>query len=44
MKTLSFDAGEQKRPEFLALNSRGRVPVIVDEKSWGQVRRETGKE
>ena len=31
LKTLSYDAGDFKRPEFLALNSRHRVPVIVDD-------------
>ena len=30
-KTLSFDAGDLKRPEFRALNPRGKVPVIVDD-------------
>ena len=28
-KRLSFDKGETKTPEFLALNPRGKVPVIV---------------
>src|SRR6185437_11267519 len=31
MKTLSFDKEEHKRPDFLALNPRGKVPVIVDD-------------
>jgi len=31
MKTLSFDAGDLKKPEFLKLNPRHRVPVIVDD-------------
>ena len=30
-KTLSFDAGDLKTPEFAALNPRRKVPVIVDE-------------
>ncbi|MEP7183548.1 MAG: glutathione S-transferase family protein [Betaproteobacteria bacterium] len=29
-KVLSFAAGDTKKPEFLALNPRHRVPVIVD--------------
>jgi glutathione S-transferase len=31
LKTLSFDAGDLKTPEFLALNPRHRVPVLVDD-------------
>lgn len=31
LRTLSFDAGGLRTPEFLALNPRGRVPVLVDE-------------
>ena len=31
MKTLSFDAGDLKTPEFSALNPRRRVPVLVDD-------------
>ena len=31
MKTLSFDAGDNKRPDFLAFNPRGLVPVIIDD-------------
>lgn len=30
-KTLSFDEGDLKRPWYLALNPRGRVPVIDDD-------------
>ena len=29
-KVLSFSAGDTRKPEFLALNPRHRVPVIVD--------------
>jgi glutathione S-transferase len=31
LKTMSIDAGDFSRPEFLALNPRHRVPVIVDD-------------
>jgi glutathione S-transferase len=31
LKLLSFDAGDLKTPEFLALNPRQKVPVIVDD-------------
>ncbi|MCY0989095.1 glutathione S-transferase family protein [Nannocystis sp. ILAH1] len=30
-KLLSFDKGDTRAPEFLALNPRGKVPVLVDE-------------
>ena len=30
LKAIDLAAGEQKRPEFLALNPNGRIPVIVD--------------
>jgi len=29
-RAISFEAGEQKAPEFLSLNPNGRIPVIVD--------------
>ncbi|MBI1777002.1 MAG: glutathione S-transferase family protein [Proteobacteria bacterium] len=31
LKMLSFDAGDLKKPQFRALNPRGKVPVIVDD-------------
>ncbi len=31
MKTISFSSGELEKPEFLALNPRHKVPVIVDD-------------
>jgi glutathione S-transferase len=30
LKMLSFSAGDLKQPEFLKLNPRGKVPVLVD--------------
>ena len=31
LKMQSFSAGDLKKPEYLALNPRGKVPVIVDQ-------------
>ncbi len=31
MKTISFSSGELEKPEFLAVNPRHKVPVIVDD-------------
>ena len=31
MKTISFSSGELEKPEFLAVNPRRKVPVIVDD-------------
>ncbi len=30
LKVLSFSAGDTRKPEFIALNPRHRVPVLVD--------------
>lgn len=30
-KLLSFDAGDTQKPDFLALNPRGKVPVLTDD-------------
>lgn len=38
-KLLSFDKGDTRSPEFLALNPRGKVPVLVDD---GHVFSESG--
>jgi len=29
-RAVNLDAGEQRRPEFLALNPHGKIPVLVD--------------
>jgi glutathione S-transferase len=29
---VNLDAGEQRRPDFLALNPHGKIPVLVDER------------
>ncbi|MBX9901498.1 MAG: glutathione S-transferase N-terminal domain-containing protein, partial [Burkholderiaceae bacterium] len=30
LKSVNVKAGEQKNPEFLALNANGKVPVLVE--------------
>jgi len=36
LKILNLSAGEQKQPEFLAVNPNGRIPAIIDHDADGQ--------
>ena len=31
LKVMSFQAGDLKKPEYLAINPRGKVPVLIDD-------------
>jgi len=35
LKMLSYDAGDLRRPDFVALNPNSKIPAIVDEKGPG---------
>ncbi len=38
LKVLNLSAGEQKEPDYLAVNPNGRIPAIVDHTSRGDIR------
>jgi len=42
VRTVDLGAGEQKTPEFLAMNPNGRIPVIVDRENGNFVVFESG--